>query len=71
MSSNKADEEKQRDERIEKTGQLTLERHGENDKAIHMITIIGEIEGHDNLGSSSKTTKYEHILPQLAHRGQQ
>ena len=66
MSSNKADEEKQRDERIEKTGQLTLERHGENDKAIHMITIIGEIEGHDNLGSSSKTTKYEHILPQLA-----
>lgn len=45
---------------------LTLERHGENDKAIHMITIIGEIEGHDNLGSSSKTTKYEHILPQLA-----
>ena len=66
MSSNKADEEKQRDERIEETGQLTLERHGENDKAIHMITIIGEIEGHDNLGSSSKTTKYEHILPQLA-----
>lgn len=44
MSSNKADEEKQRDERIEETGQLTLERHGENDKAIHMITIIGEIE---------------------------
>ena len=31
-----------------------------------MITIIGEIEGHDNLGSSSKTPKYEHILPQLA-----
>ena len=30
------------------------------------ITIIGEIEGHDNLSSSSKTTKYEHILPQLA-----
>ena len=31
-----------------------------------MLTIIGEIEGHDNLSSSSKTTKYEHILPQLA-----
>ncbi|HJC56627.1 MAG TPA: ATP-dependent Clp protease proteolytic subunit [Candidatus Eisenbergiella intestinipullorum] len=31
-----------------------------------MISIIGEIEGHDNLSSSSKTTKYEHILPQLA-----
>ena len=66
MSSKKAEEEKQRDERIEQTGQLTLEKHGEDEKAIHMITIIGEIEGHDNLGSSSKTTKYEHILPQLA-----
>mgnify|MGYP000453068185 CR=1 FL=1 len=66
MSSKKAEEEKQRDERIEQTGQLTLEKHGEDEKAIHMITIIGEIEGNDNLGSSSKTTKYEHILPQLA-----
>ena len=56
MSSKKAEEEKQRDERIEQTGQLTLEKHGEDEKAIHMITIIGEIEGHDNLGSSSKTT---------------
>ena len=66
MSSKKVEEEKQRDERIEQPGQLTLEKHGEDEKAIHMITIIGEIEGHDNLGSSSKTTKYEHILPQLA-----
>ena len=62
----KQDLERQRDERIEQTGQLTLERHGEDDRAIHMISIIGEIEGHDNLSSSSKTTKYEHILPQLA-----
>lgn len=62
----KADMEKQRDERIEQTGQLTLERHGKEDQAIHMISIIGEIEGHDNLSSSSKTTKYEHLLPQLA-----
>lgn len=65
-AANKQDMEKQRDERIEQTGQLTLERHGEEEKAIHMISIIGEIEGHDNLSSSSKTTKYEHILPQLA-----
>ncbi len=33
---------------------------------IELITIIGEIEGHDNLSASSKTTKYEHILPKLA-----
>ena len=33
---------------------------------IKLITIIGEIEGHDILPATSKTTKYEHILPQLA-----
>lgn len=33
---------------------------------LQIITIIGEIEGHDVLGSNSKTTKYEHILPLLA-----
>lgn len=57
--------EKHRDERVEETGQMTLE-HREGESAIHLLTIIGEIEGHDNLSSSSKTTKYEHILPQLA-----
>ena len=50
---------------MQETGQLTLEGTRENG-AIQLLTIIGEIEGHDNLGSSSKTTKYEHILPQLA-----
>ena len=61
----KADAEKHRDERIESTGQLTLDEN-ESDHNIHLITIIGELEGHENLSSSSKTTKYEHILPQLA-----
>lgn len=61
----KEEQEKHRDERIEETGQITLEKH-EGEGAIHLLTIIGEIEGHDNLSSSSKTTKYEHILPQLA-----
>lgn len=32
---------------------------------IHCITIIGQIEGHYLLPSNSKTTKYEHIIPQL------
>ncbi|MBR5248596.1 MAG: ATP-dependent Clp protease proteolytic subunit [Lachnospiraceae bacterium] len=61
----KIDAEKHADERIEKNGQLTLNK---NDKKhnIHLLTIIGEIEGHDNLSNNSKTTKYEHILPQLA-----
>ncbi len=33
---------------------------------IHLLTIIGEIEGHESLGERSKTTKYENILPRLA-----
>lgn len=61
----KEEEEKHRDERVEETGQMTLPVDG-GEPAIHLLTIIGEIEGHDNLSSSSKTTKYEHILPQLA-----
>ena len=36
------------------------------ENTIHLLSVIGEIEGHDNLGNNSKTTKYEHILPQLA-----
>ena len=37
-----------------------------NKDEIYLLTIIGEIEGHDNLSSTAKTTKYEHILPKLA-----
>ena len=61
----KREQEKHRDERIEEVGQITLDEDEKHDK-IHLVTIIGEIEGHDNLGGSSKTTKYEHVLPQLA-----
>lgn len=61
----KADKEKHQDQRIEQLGQLTLNEN-EQKQDIHLISIIGEIEGHDNLAGNSKTTKYEHILPQLA-----
>ena len=33
---------------------------------IHLISVIGEIEGHECLSANTKTTKYEHVLPQLA-----
>ena len=33
---------------------------------IQIITIIGEIEGHEESSGSSKATKYEHLLPMLA-----
>jgi ATP-dependent protease ClpP protease subunit len=57
--------EKAKDDRIEQTGQSILDKNSQNHK-IHLLTIIGEIEGHENLGSNSKTTKYEHVLPKLA-----
>ncbi len=61
----KIEKEEHLDERIEQTGQATLNENGKLEN-IHLISIIGEIEGHDNLSNNSKTTKYEHILPSLA-----
>lgn len=65
MENKKVEEEEHRSERIQETGQATLDKNKE-ENTIHLLSVIGEIEGHDNLGSNSKTTKYEHILPQLA-----
>ncbi len=32
---------------------------------VHCLTIIGQIEGHYTLAGDNKTTKYEHVIPQL------
>lgn len=61
----KLDNKKYKDEKIEKESQVTLEENSENHR-IHLITIIGEIEGHENAGNQTKVTKYELLLPQLA-----
>lgn len=37
--------------------------HGKH--LIHCLTIIGQIEGHYILPPQNKTTKYEHVIPQL------
>lgn len=55
----KVEKEQYRDDKVSEFGQITLKR-------IHLLSIIGEIEGHESLPAASKTTKYEHILPQLA-----
>lgn len=40
---------------------------GENSRyKIELLTIIGEVEGHESAPSHNKTTKYEHVLPKLA-----
>ena len=33
---------------------------------IHVLTIVGQIEGHQVLPPSTKSTKYEHVMPLLA-----
>lgn len=33
--------------------------------AIHCLTVIGQIEGHSIAPQTQKTTKYEHVIPQL------
>lgn len=38
---------------------------GRNGKYVHCLTIIGQVEGHYLLPPSNKTTKYEHVIPQL------
>jgi len=57
--------EKLRDQKISEYGQVTLKDNDKEHK-IHLLTIIGEIEGHECLSQNTKTTKYEHVLPQLA-----
>ncbi len=34
-------------------------------RSIFCLTIIGQIEGHYILPSQNKTTKYEHVIPQI------
>ena len=63
MNEKEQKEIKAEEERIRENGQATLE---ENGKRIHLLSIIGEIEGHDCLPATTKTTKYEHVLPKLA-----
>lgn len=54
-----------KDQKISEYGQTLLE-NGNKDHKIHLLSIIGEIEGHECLPQHNKTTKYEHVLPQLA-----
>jgi ATP-dependent protease ClpP protease subunit len=59
------DIEQKEDQKLEEYGQMTLDDNA-NKRKIHLLTIIGEIEGHENLSGNSKATKYDHVLPKLA-----
>ncbi|HIZ06665.1 MAG TPA: ATP-dependent Clp protease proteolytic subunit [Candidatus Eubacterium avistercoris] len=56
---------RQTQESIEKYGQVSMDNSRQQHR-IHLLSIIGEVEGHECLPGTSKTTKYEHVLPTLA-----
>jgi len=60
----KSEEEKQLNtaEIIENTGSI---QPSNAKHLIHCLTVIGQVEGHYELSSQNKTTKYEHIIPAL------
>ncbi len=49
-------------QRIVDTGSIVT---SDGKHVIHCLTIIGQIEGHTVLPPQNKTTKYEHVIPQL------
>lgn len=55
-------EEENKNNQIEDMGSVTVDKNGHY---IHCLTIIGQIEGHYILSPQNKTTKYEHVIPQL------
>lgn len=61
----KLDREDSQNGQICEMGQVMLEGNSRKHK-VELLTVIGEIEGHESAPSNSKTTKYEHVLPKLA-----
>ena len=51
-------------EKIQQLGQTNVPQLSQDSK-IHCLTIVGQIEGHLQLPPQNKTTKYEHIIPQI------
>ncbi len=47
---------------IAETGSITAKT---SRGTVHSITIVGQIEGHMELPVQNKTTKYEHLIPQI------
>ena len=57
--------EEEKREEINETGSIEL-THNNRKHDIQLLTIIGEIEGHEAVSGNTKATKYEHLLPKLA-----
>lgn len=56
------DHQQAQTEQIIETGAITTTK---GKHVIHCLTIVGQVEGHYILPPQNKTTKYEHVIPQL------
>lgn len=74
VKNNSNDEDKYEDEDVEEDGvqsqmskikELGKVEVSDFNEEIQVLPIIGQIEGHGVLPPQSKTTKYEHVIPQL------
>lgn len=59
------DEEQTQDGESENIREFGSAQLPEPKSAVQVLTVVGQIEGHITLPSQNKTTKYEHVLPQL------
>lgn len=59
------EKEQEQNDQIKDMGQVMLDNN-EKKHRVELLTIIGEVEGHESAPAHSKTTKYEHVLPKLA-----
>ena len=62
VETDTVDEEEERQKQIRESGSVIAKnrRH-----TVQCLTIIGQIEGHYIAPSQNKTTKYEHVIPQI------
>ena len=60
-----SDKKEVRDQELKEYGQLEMSDNRQQHK-IQLLSVIGEVEGHECLSANTKTTKYEHVLPKLA-----
>ncbi|MCA0969083.1 ATP-dependent Clp protease proteolytic subunit [Halobacillus litoralis] len=70
MKDSPNQDEKQQDpskssivDKIQQLGQSSVPQP--SDSNIHVLPVIGQVEGHVQLPAQNKTTKYEHLIPQL------
>lgn len=65
MKEGQNQSEAEKKDEIKETGSVYLEENKRHHK-IKLLTVIGEIEGHEAVSGNTKATKYEHLLPMLA-----